>query len=300
MIGSDLAPGRCRREHRCRIRISRSTRRGAGDLCLCGDVLRAAGGNGRSRRASSLNRGVELCEVARSAEAIEVLTDALAPSSKPTATDSTRHSAVRISPRRGCRPVGTSKRSSASMPAAAALRRARSHHRLAAGRARSRRLSRVARPRRRGARSLRRTASSRWNGPGCDATSARLISDAGTVLARSGSTSDARAAFRDARAAFEATGDRTMLARTCLAAAGGRARSARRSRTAIDLLSAGERPGGVRGGTARRCTSARGGRPRPSRRPASLGRYHLIEVPAGPRLHVAAASPRRTVGPTSR
>lgn len=63
----------------------------------------------------------------------------------------------------------------------------------------------------------------------------------GTVLARSGSTVLAQQAFSAARSLFGATGDRTLLARTCLAAAAVDVDPIDSIEIAINLLSDGER-----------------------------------------------------------
>ena len=64
----------------------------------------------------------------------------------------------------------------------------------------------------------------------------------GIVLARSGAAAEARDAFAEARSLFTSTGDRTLLARTCLAGSAVDADPIDGIHTAIDLLSDGERP----------------------------------------------------------
>ena len=64
----------------------------------------------------------------------------------------------------------------------------------------------------------------------------------GTVLARSGAAAQARESFSSARSLFSATGDRTLLARTCLGAAAVDIDPIDSIETAIELLSDGERP----------------------------------------------------------
>ncbi len=64
----------------------------------------------------------------------------------------------------------------------------------------------------------------------------------GAVLARAGVTAGAGAAFELARSLFASTGDRTLLARTCLAASALEPDPADSIETAIEMLSDGERP----------------------------------------------------------
>ncbi|MFW2333089.1 CHAT domain-containing protein [Ilumatobacter sp.] len=127
---------------------------------------------------------------------------------------------------------------------------------------------------------------------------AKLHLGRGIVLARSGFPSDARRAFDSARSLFVATGDRTLLARTSLAASAVDIDPLVGVETAIELLSDGERPAEY--AVALLAGARRLGAVDPDRADALLARAApLIEVLQVPDLtwqlhHLSGRSARRS------